>query len=348
MKRRALAILAAAIAAAWPAAQARAQGQPTPLFAEEAPIRIAITGPIMAVANGDRRPRPATLTLQAPASETLPITIAPRGITRLRRDVCQFAPFRVDLTTAPPPTSLFHQQRRLKLVTHCQGSAGFQKHVLLEYAAYRLFNVLTPQSYRVRLADIEYRDPEGRPLVRRMGFFIEDIGHVAARTGASVPAVDARVPRRAILPRAGARFSLFQYLIGNLDWGMTAGPAGEPCCHNGRLIAAPGSEGAFTPVPYDFDHAGLVDAPYATPPEIVPIRSVRSRYYRGYCAHNGEVPAAVAEILSRRSELLAALAAVPGLDERARGRASAYLQEGLAEIGNPLLLQAKVLRTCLP
>ena len=29
-------------------------------------------------------------------------------------------------------------------------------------------------------------------------------------------------------------------MIGNLDWSMRAGPAGEGCCHNSRLIAPAG------------------------------------------------------------------------------------------------------------
>jgi len=36
-------------------------------------------------------------------------------------------------------------------------------------------------------------------------------------------------------------------------------------------------------VPYDFDHAGIVNAPYALPAEQLGINSVRVRMYRGYC-----------------------------------------------------------------
>ncbi len=35
-------------------------------------------------------------------------------------------------------------------------------------------------------------------------------------------------------------------------------------------------------MPYDFDYAGLVDAPYAVPDENLDITSVRERLYRGY------------------------------------------------------------------
>ena len=36
-------------------------------------------------------------------------------------------------------------------------------------------------------------------------------------------------------------------------------------------------------MPYDFDHAGIVDAPYALPPEELGLESVHERRFRGYC-----------------------------------------------------------------
>jgi hypothetical protein len=93
-----------------------------------------------------------------------------------------------------------------------------------------------------------------------------------------------------------------------------------------------------TPVPYDFDFSGLVDAPYATPPEGFSIRNVRQRLYRGYCAHSAQAPAVASEITAKRGELIALLGTVPGLDERNRARAAAYLDAGFNDIatGRPL------------
>ena len=71
-------------------------------------------------------------------------------------------------------------------------------------------------------------------------------------------------------------------MISNLDWAMTAGPAGADCCHNARLMGVEGTTGASTgliPVPYDFDYAGLVNAPYAVPPEGIRVANVKVRRY---------------------------------------------------------------------
>ena len=113
--------------------------------------------------------------------------------------------------------------------------------MLLEYSAYRLYNLLTPQSFRARLANIDYVDDSGKPVVSRVGFFIEDFDDVARRNGMVKPQTPDRIPAAQLEPRGSARFAVFSYMIGNLDWSMRAGPAGEGCCHNGRLLASPQS-----------------------------------------------------------------------------------------------------------
>ncbi|MFC2096584.1 hypothetical protein ACFLQ3_02680 [Bacteroidota bacterium] len=40
------------------------------------------------------------------------------------------------------------------------------------------------------------------------------------------------------------------------------------------------------PVPYDFDFAGLVNADYANPAEVLDIENVTERYFLGLCRPN--------------------------------------------------------------
>ncbi len=60
--------------------------------------------------------------------------------------------------------------------------------------------------------------------------------------------------------------------------------------------------------------------------------------FRGYCSHLPLARAVAAEAVARRGELLGVLAAVPGLDERTRARAEAYLGRGFDDLasGKPL------------
>lgn len=325
---------------------ARAQAPATPLFAMDAPIRVTIQGPVGAIARGaedSMAPRDATLTLGAP-SETHAIRLSARGITRRRKETCTFPPLRVELAQPAAASSLLAGQRRLKLVTHCRSSEGFQQHLLLEYAAYRIFNLLSPTSFRVRLATIDYAEPGGKVLTSRWGFFIEDLDDAAKRNGLAQARVGDRILSSQLEPRQAARVALFEYMIGNLDWSMRAGSQGEGCCHNVRLAA--GAGGKMVPMPYDFDYSGLVDAPYAVPPDGFSISDVKSRVYQGYCAHNAEASAAAADLRARRPAIEAMFGQIPGMSDRTRGKAIAYLAGFFQQIATDDVFRSKILKNC--
>jgi hypothetical protein len=135
-------------------------------------------------------------------------------------------------------------------------------------------------------------------------------------------------------------------MIGNLDWAMTRGPQGHGCCHNSRLISATGAKGPYVPMPYDFDFSGLVDAPYAVPPNGVDLPNVRVRRWRGLCAHNAQARAAIQAFQAKRPELQAALAAVPGLDAGSKRKAAAYLDGFFEETAGDEQV-SRLLRACV-
>jgi hypothetical protein len=341
-------VFAASLAVVLAASSAEAAA-PTLLFSADSTIDIRITGPIRDIANAASRStdaHPATLELLG-SSETHAIELSARGLSRRTKEVCKFPPLRVKFVDKPGEASLFHKQGTLKLVTHCRTSESFQQYTLLEYAAYRLYNVVTPESFRVRLANVEYVDSKkGKVVAKRIGFFIEDVDDLARR-------VDKKEVERPSVntahhdPDAAAKAALFHYMIGNLDWDANFGPDGENCCHNGKLIGA--NENATTGIvliPYDFDHSGLVDAPYATPPESIDVRSVRSRVYRGYCRHNDAAKSAAARYSALKGELVAALGATPGLTSKTKSKATAYLGEFFKTIEDPGAFEGKVLRKC--
>ena len=331
-------------------ASSLAQAPAKPLFASDEVIRLTIAGGVDQIAkagpNG-RQGRPGTVTVAGSAAG-LPVMLEPRGITRRQRDVCQFPPIRVTFNQPPPADSVFAGQRRLKLVSHCRAAEGFQNYLLLEYAAYRLYNSITPLSFRARLAQIEYRDSAGQPMTTRYGFFIEDIDDVAKRNGMSEARMGERFPVSRLSPTDAARFAIFQYMIGNLDWAMQAGPVGDTCCHNSRPIASGGSGAAqLVPVPYDFDFSGMVNAPYATPPSSVNVSNVRQRRYRGLCRHNAEARALYPQFRAQQAVAAQILSSVPGLDRGARDRAIGYLGGFFSDIATDEAANSKLLRNCL-
>ena len=321
--------------------------QATPLFSSDAPIRIMIKGPIgniIRTAAESTAPRDAVLTLADPA-ETHAIRLSPRGISRRKGDICEFPPLRVEFAQPPAATSLFKGQRRLKLVTHCRPSEGFQQHLLLEYSVYKLINQVTPLSYRVRLATVEYAEPSGKVVTTRWGFFIEDLDDAARRNGLKQAQVGDRIQSSQLEPQQAARIALAQYMIGNLDWSMRAGPQGEGCCHNSRLLAGPG--GTLVPLAYDFDYSGLVDAPYAVPPDGFSISSVRIRVYQGYCRHNAAALAVAADIRAKRGAIEGVFGQVPGMSERTRAKAIGYLSGFFKDIATDQAVQGQILKKCI-
>lgn len=330
---------------------AAAQRAPAPLFRDQSIIRLTIRGPIRDIARAaenSEAPHNATLTLDGPAAETHAIRLAARGRSRRRREVCVFPPLRIDFAARPVASSLFAGQRRLRLVTHCRTAENFSNFTLLEYAAYQIQGVVTPLAARVRLARIDYVDGDsGQPFASRLGFFIEDMDDAARRNGL----VETEFPERIRVAQldnvAAARAAMFQYMLGNLDWALNAGPAGEACCHNVALFAPAGANLALIAVPYDFDYSGLVNAPYAVPPAQVPVRNVRTRRYRGFCLHNQEAQAAAAEYRTARPQIIAALNGVPELGDGPRRSATAFLERFFAEIATPQDVERNLLRTCL-
>ena len=218
---------------------------------------------------------------------------------------------------------------------------------MLEYAAYKLLNVVTPISFRVRLADIDYVESRtGTVRIHRLGFLIEDVDDLAARTGLSEIKAD-KIERAQLNADAAARSDLFQYMIGNQDWSDRFPTAGRPCCHNVKVLGASSSDPReLIPVAYDFDSSGFVDAPYALPPVGIPIPSVRVRNYRGLCQFNGQASAAAQDIAAKRAEIMASLLATPGLSERSKKSAIAYLEEFFSELSEPDQIKRHILDKC--
>jgi hypothetical protein len=327
------------------AAPAAAQ-QPKPLFAATDPIRITIQAPLQTLIHNRSSHALIPGTLTDPGGQALPITLNLRGITRRMSDTCDFPPLRVRFAAAPPATSVFAGQKSLKLITHCRNSESFQQYVLLEYSAYKMYNVLTPHSFLVRLANVDYRDESGRPIISRVGFFLEDLSDVAKRNGMKPTHAPDRIPVPDLSPPDAARYALFQHMIANHDWSMRAGPAGQDCCHNAELMG-PLAPGATIVVPYDFDFSGFVSAPYAQPPGELTLSSVRQRFYRGYCIHNAAVLDAARQMREARPQMMAAITATPGLDPQRAAKAISFLDPFFADIATDDSVSSKILKRCL-
>lgn len=342
MMNRLAAVLLSIVALASPAA---AQ---TRLFSDSSEQQVTLEGPFNTLVRRSARnvdPYPAVLTLSDGAR--FDVQVSARGMFRRISGACNFPPLRIAFQQEQVRGTLFQGQNRLKLVTQCR--PNYQHLIVLEYTAYRLYNAITPYSFRAHPLRVTYRDTEGRRREEiQFNYVTEDIDDVAHRNHRSAVQIQSGAYRSEHLdPRTTALVSVFEFMIGNLDWDFLNITEGRACCHNiNHLGASQTATDGLIPVPYDFDHSGFVNAPYATPPEGIPIRNVRQRYYRGYCRHNDQLPAVLELFRQHRNEFNAIIDGETRLTDARRRQAHQYIDDFFAIADNPQEWDRQVVQRC--
>ena len=314
----------------------------TPLFDDATVIDITLTGAFESLLKDTRERNEHPFVLQANGNEH-DVTVRVRGNSRVR--ICSFPPLRLTFGDDTENTE-FAGQKRLRLVTHCRRGADAESNALAEYAAYRIFNLISDIGYRVRLLRITYADTEGRRKyenLTRYAFAIESRNELAERTG-GVRARIAGVSLASLDDDQAAAVYVFQYLIGNTDWSLVKGEADSHCCHNGDIFEI---DSRLFYVPYDFDLAGLVDADYAYPDPSLRIRKVTQRYYRGYCTSRDTLTSALARIVALEGEILDVLMGTAGFPDAEIASKSEFLSFFFARAENQDELIATFERLCI-
>jgi hypothetical protein len=318
------------------------------LFEVATPLQLAIEAPFARLINAAPRstdPWPATLRL---GDRAIPLELAPRGVSRRTHGICSFPPLALVVARGAAEGSPFAGERRLKLVSHCKPTPAFEQQTVREYVAYRLYNLVTPLSFRVRPLDIVYRDSERPEEDRtRFAFLIESASALGRRNERDEMEVKVNTVSYAQLdPAATTRAALFRYMIGDLDWDFVSGHPGDDCCHNTKLFARPGHAQDIAPAPYDFDFSGFVDAPYASPPDNVPVHSVRQRFYRGPCRFREAIPAVAAEFRARRADMMALIEGEPRLNGAGKRALTRYLNSFFATLDDPAAMDRAFTARC--
>ena len=204
----------------------------------------------------------------------IPIRVKTRGHYRKQKGICTMPPLLLDFAQEKVKNSLFANQQKLKLIVSCAGD----DYVIKEYLVYKLYNLITGKSFRNRLALVTFEDSAHRRKTEtHYCFLLEDEKEMAARNGCFVIKKQ-MVNMRATNLNEFRKMAVFQYLAGNTDWGVSF-------LQNIVLITKDSLMAPYT-VPYDFDQAGIVDAPYAIPHPELDIPSVRMRLYRGFCEND--------------------------------------------------------------
>jgi hypothetical protein len=217
-----------------------------------------------------------TIHLSKTDSMSRDIELKTRGIWRNQN--CTFAPIELNIKKAGFGYADLDKISKIKLAPQCNFNKINEDYVLREYLAYKLFNVLTDTSFRVRLVAINYVDTQKkRKPIKQYAFFIEPLEMLCARTNC-LPIKLRTLNQKSIIPRIMDRLSIFNYMIGNYDWSV-------PGQHNVAVIKSLSYEpsGLGIAIPHDFDWTGLVNPTYAIPTEEIGTENVRERLFVGIC-----------------------------------------------------------------
>jgi len=262
------------------------------------------------------------------------VNLKTRGNFRKDRSICTFPPLSIKFNKSESNYSLFHDNGKLKMVTHCQNrNARYEQMLIHEYLIYKAYNIFTPESFRVRLAKINYKDGKNEMnTITKFAFFLEDFKKMAKRNG-KITRYDTRVHQDRTIIGKVTKLAIFQYMVGNTDWGV-------PTLHNIKLISKTPTSRLIT-VPYDFDWASLVNAPYATPNAKLDIQSIHDRLYRGYQRNAKDLEYIFREFRMKKDLLYDLYTNCPYLDDKEKERALNYFDEFYEIINNPKSIKSE-------
>jgi hypothetical protein len=261
-----------------------------------------------------------TFHLSKTDSITRDIRLKTRGI--FRNEHCVFSPIELNFKKVDFGYSDLNRISKIKLVPECNSGNQNENYILREYLIYKLYNVISDTSFRVRLLKINYIDSEKKKKnVTQFGFFIEPLNMLTARTN-TTKVEWGTLTKKSIFPEIMDRVTIFNYMIGNYDWSV-------PGQHNIKVVKSPDIEAVplGIAIPYDFDWTGLVNAVYAIPAESVGIKTVRERVFLGLCRPEEVYRKELEFFIEKKEEFYNVIKEFPYLNQRAKKDMTRYLDE---------------------
>jgi len=119
---------------------------------------------------------------------------------------------------------------------------------------------------------INYVDVRTGIIRSHYGFIIEDFALLRDRLGAKKCKNPLGISTDKINREEYKKMALFQYMIGNADWSLEQ-------VRNVKVVIL---NSEYVVIPYDFDFAGIVLAPYARVNSDYKLTSLRERVYLGF------------------------------------------------------------------
>lgn len=243
---------------------------------------------------------PTTLLFKEDAQwDSIPAEIRTRGDFRLKK--CIFPPVKLKFSKDDIEETVFHGNKKLKMVVPCRLEDDKNDYVVKEYMAYKLFEPVTPYHFKTRLVDLDWAQKASK---KNSGYslkaiLLEDIDHLAERVGGNE--YDRVIHPMRLDTINAIRNAFFQFMIGNNDYSVVLG-------HNRKAIY---HENKFIIIPYDFDLAGLVNADYGKSSDVQNLRFMgdqpAERFYRDSPRNRDLIEQVRQEYLDKRDAIVQAM-----------------------------------------
>jgi hypothetical protein len=244
------------------------------------------------------------------------IEIKPRG--KMRREVCYYPPLKVKLSKKDLANEGLLPFNNLEIVINCRSNGQYEQFVLREYIAYKLYNLLTDNSYRVQLAKFRFVDTGKKNKdFESIGYLIEDNDELEHRQKGKIVKPRMFSPEKVEADNYEL-FCVFQFMIGNTDWYVYN-------LHNVKIMGVEGQTQPYV-VPYDFDYSGFVKTPYSIPHEKLGIKDVTERFYQGLCRNKEQTEKTLQIFRNKKEEIMTMVAEFPHFNDHSRKHTIDYLE----------------------
>ncbi len=265
---------------------------------------------------------------------TTNIRVRPRGVTR--KSICDFPPLMLKLGKSVLDSLQFRDTDNLKLVSHCKDLPQYRDYVHKEFLIYKLYNEVTDYSYKVKPVEFICRDSKNQfEDIKSKSFVFEPTDVMTQRLNCNYYEDDISTVKN-IDKMAYKNFVVFQYMTGNTDWNLTRR-------HNIRMLEC--SEGTDPiPVPYDFDYSGLVNAEYAKPHPILPIKSVTERFFQFRGPAEEDFTENYDLFWEKKDNFLSIINNYPHLDQNTKAEMIAYIEGFYNNIASEEIMKVEIMK----
>jgi hypothetical protein len=310
-------------------------------FLDDSIVNVTITTNIKQLRTQKNKPawQPADIVMRFSDSVVISeqIRIEQRGVDRKAH--CDLAALMLNFKNKTSP--LLSPLNKLKLVGSCNTGNTNEDLLLKEFLVYKIYNLLSIMSFRVRLLHVTYIDSKQKvKSFTQYAFLIESMTDMAARNNC-VEIKNKAFANDALNKYQITFMTIFEYMIGNTDWAVGN-------YHNIKLMVPKTDTLAKPyPIPYDFDFCGLVDAPYAIPDEKTDIQNVTQRFYMGFPRTMEELEMILNAFKEKKESIILEIKNFNLLNDKTQKKVLRYIEEFYQIINNKNSIRAAFINKAL-